>query len=413
MALPPGWKKESNNKFKRDLPSKGGVKLDLITTLDGKQQIVDRESGKVVYERNSDDKNWNTKDKNLDKKITNGDKKVRDNLQITATKESYELINAEGSNDQKSKAKDSKAYKAEANKGLDFTTLQQDALKKEFSGTDKVRESIGGRIQYPIKMHPSQDRIKFTAVEIVPGKKSTYEEKDKPIYIAAQAPIQDTNTVKWGEGTLNPIEKEALSLAQSLISSGSDPGSATADAGKALMEKVTDPSAKATIKEYLAGAAIGKPDVISRTAKKILNPNLELLFQSPALRTMQFSFKMSARDNTEAKAVKAIIKYFKRHMAVRKDTTDLFLKAPHVFTIQYLKGDNQLHKSIGKISPKQSGKTKACALLSCNVDYTPLGSYMTYNDSDATMVSYTINLSFQEIEPIYAEDYDDNHPIGF
>ena len=231
MALPPGWKKESNNKFKRDLPSKGGVKLDLITTLDGKQQIVDRESGKVVYERNSDDKNWNTKDKNLDKKITNGDKKVRDNLQITATKESYELINAEGSNDQKSKAKDSKAYKAEANKGLDFTTLQQDALKKEFSGTDKVRESIGGRIQYPIKMHPSQDRIKFTAVEIVPGKKSTYEEKDKPIYIAAQAPIQDTNTVKWGEGTLNPIEKEALSLAQSLISSGSDPGSATADAG--------------------------------------------------------------------------------------------------------------------------------------------------------------------------------------
>ena len=412
MALPPGWKNNGDGTYSQSLPVTNGqgLNLELKSDLNGKQTIIDKSSGKVVFERNPGDKKLTVKDKNIANTLNNSQKTSISTISTNAT---WDLIQNEGSVEQKNSASESETYKSKANNGEDeLSGLQQDALSPE-PQIFPTPSNGSGRYQYPLEMLDGQDKIRFTACEIVPGKQSTYVKKDESIYIGIQGPISDNNQVKWGEGTLNPIEKEALSLAQSLISSGSDPGSATADAGKSLMEKVTDPSAKATIKEYLAGAAIGKPDVISRTAKKILNPNLELLFQSPALRTMQFSFKMSARDNTEAKAVKAIIKYFKRHMAVRKDTTDLFLKAPHVFTIQYLKGDNQLHQSIGKISPKQSGKTKACALLSCNVDYTPLGSYMTYNDSDATMVSYTINLSFQEIEPIYAEDYDDDHPIGF
>lgn len=63
------------------------------------------------------------------------------------------------------------------------------------------------------------------------------------------------------------------------------------------------------------------------------------------------------------------------------------------------------HPSIGLI--------KRCALRSCTVDYTPLGSYMTYEDSDATMVSYNISLQFQEIIPVYSSDYDDKHDIGY
>lgn len=125
---------------------------------------------------------------------------------------------------------------------------------------------------------------------------------------------------------------------------------------------------------------------------------------------------MSARDAAEAEVVKAMIRYFKYHMSVRKDGSGVFLKSPHVFTIQYLKGVN-IHQSIGLISPKVSGKTRAAALLSCNVDYTPLGTYITFDDEEATMVSYTINLQFQEIEVIYNTDYLEgegaNHSIGY
>ena len=46
-----------------------------------------------------------------------------------------------------------------------------------------------------------------------------------------------------------------------------------------------------------------------------------------------------------------------------------------------------------------------CALQSCNVDYTSEGTYMTF--PDGTMVSYVMNLSFMELEPIYADEYDE------
>ena len=94
-------------------------------------------------------------------------------------------------------------------------------------------------------------------------------------------------------------------------------------------------------------------------------------------------------------------------MAVQRESTGLFLKAPYVFGIQYQKGvSDQDHPSIGKI--------KDCALQSCVVDYTPLGSYMTFNDEKATMVSYNISLQFQEIIPIYWDEYLDNqNDIGF
>jgi hypothetical protein len=48
---------------------------------------------------------------------------------------------------------------------------------------------------------------------------------------------------------------------------------------------------------------------------------------------------------------------------------------------------------------------KTCALLTCSVDYTPNNTYMTYSDAARSMVSYTMNLQFGELDPIYESDY--------
>ena len=45
-----------------------------------------------------------------------------------------------------------------------------------------------------------------------------------------------------------------------------------------------------------------------------------------------------------------------------------------------------------------------------NVDYTGAGTYATY--SDATPVHMKVSLSFQELTPIYAEDYDEGQGTG-
>ena len=85
-------------------------------------------------------------------------------------------------------------------------------------------------------------------------------------------------------------------------------------------------------------------------------------------------------------------------MAPQRVKSKLFLKTPNVFKLKYIfKGGGQ-HPFLNKI--------KMCALTQFNVTYAPDGSYMTYDDG--SMTSYDVRLSFGELNPIYAEDYDRN-----
>ena len=46
---------------------------------------------------------------------------------------------------------------------------------------------------------------------------------------------------------------------------------------------------------------------------------------------------------------------------------------------------------------------KECALTALSVNYMQENSYMTYEDS--SMVAYSVNVNFQELEPIFNDDY--------
>ena len=53
-----------------------------------------------------------------------------------------------------------------------------------------------------------------------------------------------------------------------------------------------------------------------------------------------------------------------------------------------------------------------CALQNFTIDYTPAGSYMTYDDG--SMTSYNVSLSFGELNPIYDTDFDNSdNDMGF
>jgi hypothetical protein len=52
-------------------------------------------------------------------------------------------------------------------------------------------------------------------------------------------------------------------------------------------------------------------------------------------------------------------------------------------------------------------RIKECALLSVGVNYMPENSYMTYENT--SMVSYSLSLSFQELESLYNDDYDSDN----
>ena len=135
-----------------------------------------------------------------------------------------------------------------------------------------------------------------------------------------------------------------------------------------------------------------------------MNPNLELLFTGPNLRSFAYSFRFTPREDAEARMVKRIIKMFKAAMAPRRKGGQLFLESPHVFKLKYYFKNGQEHPFLNKI--------KTCALQSFNVQYAPDGSYMTYDDG--SMTSYTVSMGFGELNPIYAEDNEeDTNDMGY
>ena len=218
--------------------------------------------------------------------------------------------------------------------------------------------------------------------------------------------IIDSNAVTWGGDSMSAGEAFAANVALTTIKKGFSAGAGEiADAGGAAGTN----DVKTGFANAFAAAAMGGEGakLLSRTEGAILNPNLELLFEAPTLRPFTFTFKLASRSETESKIIRSIIRFFKQGSAAQKSESNLFLKAPHTFQIQYLHR-NEEHKFLNKF--------KECALQSFNVNYTPEGQYATFNDG--AMVSYQITMQFQELEPVFNDDYGnkENGPdteIGF
>jgi hypothetical protein len=272
-----------------------------------------------------------------------------------------------------------------------------------------------GDYQYPLDMPNDMDKIKFNMYTYGIRRVDTKffglnKERESGVLkgsvtLGIQPRISDRNSVSWTELSANAIELAAAGAGIDLISGGTN---AISDILKKLGNTfgAEKPNIEAYAKNYFAGAAAGINGLNSRIGGAILNPNLELLFDGPQLRPFDFTFQLTPREPKEAIQVKQIIRFFKQGMAVQRTETELFLKAPNIFEIAYLyqTEDRKTGAITTKLHPGLN-KIKRCALQSCNVDYTPTGSYMTF--SDGTMTAYNITLSFTELEPVYSDQYQD------
>jgi len=288
------------------------------------------------------------------------------------------------------------------------------------------RRSTYDKLYYPSTLESNkQDRIRFEQLYTEGTKLQTtfasgvkqFQRKQKKLTGSVTLPIvtgiEDTNRVDWKSQTLNPIQ--ALGAAGALgVFQGAQGGqkleTILGNFGKQLntikgelMDKTAGGDVRSGINVWLAQQAVGAQNLLSRTTGAIVNPNLEMLFGGPQLRSFAFSFTLSPRDANEADHVRKIIRFFKQGMSVKTSSSNVFLKAPNIFRIRYqtfnTNGDEIVHPSINMI--------KECAMTDCNVRYTPNNTYMTYEDPYRTMQSYQLTLSFGELDPIYDDDYTD------
>ena len=155
------------------------------------------------------------------------------------------------------------------------------------------------------------------------------------------------------------------------------------------------------------GVATQGGNIEGRAYGSVNNNNLEVLFGGPGLRSFSFQFSFYPREPNEAIEVRKIIRTFKQSMSVKRSANSLLLKAPHTFAISYLTAGKKAHPYLNRF--------KECALTSCNIDYTPDGTYMTYGGDEKSMTAYRMTLSFSELEPIFDDEYgeSDYDNIGF
>ena len=255
-----------------------------------------------------------------------------------------------------------------------------------------------------IKYEPAQFSSNSFAISYNPG-----EVLGASVYLPIQGGISDSNGVGWNEEVINPMQIAGAEIAMRGIPEG---GIGLEAAAQKIIGNIGNNSAdvKSAVIASVTESAIGA-NILPRTARAIFNPNTELLFNGPQLRAFTFSFKLMPRSDKEAMEIKRIIRFFKVNMAARTTESELFLKAPNVFRIEYIHKDtNNSHPGINLI--------KDCALQNFSVDYTPDGTYMTVGDDDVgAMFSYNLTMSFMELTPVYSKDYDNelanDHPIGY
>jgi len=236
--------------------------------------------------------------------------------------------------------------------------------------------------------------------------------------------ISDNNAVKYGDSSLNSIIGAAGAGIIDIMESAKESGKLLRNLGENVKEtgsNVADTTGgiggiQGYLTRQLASRAIGiiggnitPSQLLARTTGEILNPNLELLFNGPTLRTFRFQFKMVPRSDLEGKQIKKIIRAFKEYMAPKVSsgegsTTEntTFLRTPSVFELTYKQGSED-HLYLHRF--------KQCFLESISVNYTGAGVYSTYDNG--TPVAMIMDLSFKEIEPVYDVDQNEEGGTGY
>jgi hypothetical protein len=296
------------------------------------------------------------------------------------------------------------------------------------TNTGKTRNRKFKSLRYPVaRLESDSDYLEIKVLEYQPPgfetsgtgqslrlQTSSESLKNKEIilgtiFLPIPESITDSNGVTWGEDSLNGLAATGVGIAKDLMKvNGMEELQEAGDRGvEGVKDLLKDGMTAAAINSTFASMAVNAlggntsaAGILARQTGAILNPNMELLFGGVQLRQFSFSFDFAPRDENESIVIKKIIRAFKKSLNAKnsstgENSTGLFIKSPDVFQLTYKTGAKN-HQFLHKFKPM--------ALLNIGVNYTGAGTYATYDNT--APVHTKIDLTFQELNPIYSEDYD-------
>ena len=201
------------------------------------------------------------------------------------------------------------------------------------------------------------------------------------------------------------------------------------------------------------GGNLSFNDVSGSTRGIVINPNAELLYDSPEMREIGMIFKLVAQNEQESRNIRKICQLFRysslprwggegAQYDVSPDGTivnifsgeakvtgtnaggfandkvgnrdkdgqfditgeDNWIRVPDLCKFTFMRGD-QPHPYIPQFKP--------CAIQAVEVNYTPDGTYATYQGMDGAPVAVELRVNFMETKIIYANEVNINGGVGY
>jgi len=309
------------------------------------------------------------------------------------------------------------------NSDMDYLRIKIADYQAPFGGQDLLGTGDNSLAQLQFSTPEKGERKKvtnyginisgFKAISEATGSNANRKNLKNPkhtIILPIPQQLSDISAIDWTDGKLNPIEAYGLAATSTIIKEG---GRGIDNAGKAatsvvqqlfqsLGQAVNTPGIQDAAIAAISGQAVGAlggnvsgSSIVARATGQVFNPNLELLFNGVNLRVFPFTFEFFPRNREEGEEVRQIIRLLKYSMVPSRGDQGIFIKAPYVFQLEYMKGKGP-HPFLNKFQPM--------ALTNMSLNYTGSNTYSTFYDGTPTHIR--LELLFKELNPVYKDDYD-------
>lgn len=145
------------------------------------------------------------------------------------------------------------------------------------------------------------------------------------------------------------------------------------------------------------GTSVTPNQIIGGREGKIINPNVEMMYEAPELRNFAINFKMFATDQAEANNIRGICNAFKKAMLPSISGGGAgFIKVPNICRISFMTGST--------VNPYVS-QFKPAAITNVSVNYTPDGAWAAYEQG--APIAVQLSVQFKELKLIFREEITD------
>lgn len=289
--------------------------------------------------------------------------------------------------------------------------MADDTVKLGFTTMGSIPATSSSALRYPrhADIGSDSDYVSFEFFKYQPpfkdtgeGKQGTYARyNDSADFLGANVgsiimympeDIQAEYGANWGGAGFGLVARQLLKGAALNVNLDELFNTAFQGAKKGIIDSIVQNANKAL------GSGVTTNQAVGGIEGKVVNPNVEMMYESPEMRGFSLNFKMNPVNQTEATEVRKICNTFKKNM-LPEFGNGAFISVPNVVRVTFMSGSKP-NKYVSQFKP--------CAITNVSINYTPDGSWASYKgdseENDGSPVSTQLTIQFKELKMIFADD---------